>query len=64
VQDNLPFGGVGVSGMGAYHGHTGFRLFSHDKPVFRERRLSGAALLRPPFGKLFDLTLNLVGRIA
>ena len=52
AQENLPFGGVGDSGIGAYHGEYGFRLFSKEKPVFEQSRLSGTWLLRPPYGKL------------
>jgi coniferyl-aldehyde dehydrogenase len=58
AQANLPFGGVGESGSGAYHGETGFIRFSHEKPVFTEHLLSGTPLLRPPFGCLFSLTLR------
>ncbi len=52
AQENLPFGGVGDSGSGAYHGEHGFRLFSKEKPVFVQSRLAGTWLLRPPYGKL------------
>ncbi|NKE64396.1 coniferyl aldehyde dehydrogenase [Ramlibacter sp. RBP-2] len=50
AQENLPFGGVGDSGIGAYHGEWGFRLFSKEKPVFEQSRLARTAMLRPPFG--------------
>ena len=58
VQDDLPFGGVGASGFGAYHGIEGFRAFSHQKAVFDVGRWNGGALLRPPFGRLTDLILS------
>ena len=58
VQDDLPFGGVGPSGVGAYHGIEGFRAFSHRKAVFEVGRWNGGALLRPPFGGLTNLILN------
>jgi coniferyl-aldehyde dehydrogenase len=58
VQDNLPFGGVGASGFGAYHGIEGFRTFSHQKSVFDVGRWNGGALLRPPFGRLTNIILN------
>lgn len=45
--ESLPFGGVGPSGMGAYHGRDGFRTFSHAKAVFRPAE--GPDLMRPPF---------------
>jgi coniferyl-aldehyde dehydrogenase len=58
VQDDLPFGGVGGSGFGAYHGIEGFRTFSHQKSVFDVGRWNGGALLRPPFGRLTNIILN------
>jgi coniferyl-aldehyde dehydrogenase len=57
VQDDLPFGGVGASGFGAYHGIEGFRAFSHQKAVFDVGRWNGGALLRPPFGRLTNIIL-------
>lgn len=53
AQHGLPFGGVGPSGMGGYHGEHGFRTFSHLKPVFSQARYNGAGLLAPPYGALF-----------
>ncbi len=49
--ESLPFGGVGDSGMGAYHGEQGFRTFSHARAVYRQTRLDLAGLLglRPPY---------------
>jgi coniferyl-aldehyde dehydrogenase len=58
----LPFGGVGASGIGAYHGEFGFQTFSHRRAVFLQSRLNGAWLLYPPFGRLTDLVLRLLGR--
>lgn len=55
--DDLPFGGVGPSGMGAYHGIEGFRSMSHAKGVFVQGRWNLPGLLRAPFGKLADLAL-------
>ena len=51
AQDDLPFGGVGPSGMGSYHGPEGFRTFSHARSVFRQRRFNGAPLLYPPYDR-------------
>ncbi|HET7332487.1 coniferyl aldehyde dehydrogenase [Dyella sp.] len=62
AQHRLPFGGVGASGMGAYHGEVGFRTFSKMKPVFRQSRLNGIALLNPPYGKRFQRMLKLLIR--
>jgi len=50
VNDDLPFGGVGESGVGSYHGDEGFKTFSHAKSVFSRGRISLAPLLFPPFG--------------
>ncbi|MEO5625580.1 MAG: coniferyl aldehyde dehydrogenase, partial [Dokdonella sp.] len=47
AQHDLPFGGVGASGMGAYHGEDGFRTFSRMKPVFHQARLNFVGLLNP-----------------
>ncbi|MEW6422125.1 MAG: aldehyde dehydrogenase family protein [Deinococcota bacterium] len=47
----LPFGGVGPSGMGRYHGEYGFRTFSHERAVLREGRASGIRFLYPPYGR-------------
>ena len=62
AQEDLPFGGVGPSGIGAYHGSEGFRTFSNAKPVFHDNRLSGSALLRPPYGRLFRIVTRLLYR--
>jgi coniferyl-aldehyde dehydrogenase len=53
AQEDLPFGGVGPSGMGSYHGHDGFKTFSHAKAVFTQSKLNVAELagLRPPYGE-------------
>ncbi len=53
AQEDLPFGGVGPSGMGAYHGYDGFRTFSHAKSIFTQSKLNVAefAGLRPPYGE-------------
>jgi coniferyl-aldehyde dehydrogenase len=58
VQDDLPFGGVGPSGFGAYHGIEGFRTFSHKKAVYQQGRWNGGALIKPPFGQLTDMVLS------
>jgi coniferyl-aldehyde dehydrogenase len=55
--DDLPFGGVGASGIGAYHGEEGFKGLSHTKGVFEQAKWSPAALLRPPFGRVADVVL-------
>jgi coniferyl-aldehyde dehydrogenase len=62
-QDNLPFGGVGASGTGAYHGEHGFRTFSKEKAVFYQRRLNGARLLYPPYGPRFEAVMRWLRRL-
>jgi len=63
AQVDLPFGGVGPSGMGHYHGFEGFETFSKKKPVFFQARRNGSAMLYPPYGKVANLMLNfLIGR--
>mgnify|MGYP000882120483 FL=1 len=54
AQDDLPFGGVGPSGMGCYHGFAGFETFSVKKAVFRQSRLSAIGLFKPPYGAVFE----------
>ena len=51
AQDDLPFGGVGPSGMGHYHGYEGFLTFSKAKAVLIKQRFNGARLIYPPYGK-------------
>jgi len=55
AQENLPFGGVGASGSGAYHGEHGFLAFSKQKPIYQQARLNGFGLFRPPYGRVFDM---------
>ena len=62
-NENLPFGGVGASGYGAYHGERGFLTFSHQKPVFAQARATPGRLLYPPYGERFEATLRLLKRI-
>ena len=65
AQHNLPFGGVGPSGMGHYHGFDGFQTFSKKRGVMVQRRWSATALLRPPYRRkrwLIQLLLRLARR--
>ena len=61
AQEELPFGGVGPSGMGAYHGHTGFKTFSHAKSIYRQSKLNVAKLagMLPPYGKATESTIKM-----
>jgi acyl-CoA reductase-like NAD-dependent aldehyde dehydrogenase len=52
LQDDLPFGGVGASGMGRTHGRYGFDALSNKKAVLRQPRINTTWLLRPPYGAL------------
>lgn len=60
AQENLPFGGVGKSGIGAYHGEAGFNTFSHLKPVFYQSRFSSGALLHPPYTEKTTKVLSIL----
>lgn len=61
-QHDLPFGGVGDSGMGHYHGHEGFETFSKMRPVFYQTRLSTMKFLWPPYGKFANTVLKFLIR--
>ena len=61
-QEHLPFGGVGASGMGAYHGKSGFDTFSQLKPIFRQSMFNGVFLLKPPYGRRFANMMKLMSR--
>jgi coniferyl-aldehyde dehydrogenase len=50
-MEDLPFGGIGPSGMGSYHGLDGFRTFSHAKAVFKQAKMDVTAMIRPPYGE-------------
>lgn len=58
LQEDLPFGGVGPSGTGAYHGNDGFRRFSHARSVYRHAPFDLAKLMRPPFTSFKQRLLN------
>jgi len=60
ANDDLPFGGIGASGMGQYHGNEGFKTFSHGKTVLSRGRINLGTLLFPPFGnKIHQLVYKL-----
>ena len=62
-QHDLPFGGVGESGMGHYHGYEGFVTFSKLRPVFYQAGFSTLKYLSPPYGKLADTLIKLILKI-
>jgi coniferyl-aldehyde dehydrogenase len=53
AQEDLPFGGVGPSGMGSYHGYDGFLEFSHKKAVYTQTGSELLAMMRPPYGEKY-----------
>jgi len=61
MQEELPFGGVGPSGMGAYHGYKGFQTFSHAKSIYKQAKVDVAKLggLKPPYGKNTENTIKM-----
>lgn len=62
AHEGLPFGGVGESGWGAYHGETGFLRFTQQKPVLVQSRFSMGHLFYPPYGRRFDQIMGLLKR--
>jgi coniferyl-aldehyde dehydrogenase len=58
AQESQPFGGVGESGYGTYHGEHGFRAFSKEKPVYYQSRLGLLPMLLPPYGRRLDAVLG------
>ena len=63
AQHDLPFGGVGASGMGHYHGYEGFLTFSKLRPVFYQAPFSALKLLQPPYGRRADRMLDWILRL-
>ena len=59
-QHDLPFGGVGESGMGHYHGYEGFATFSKLRPVYYQGAFNAFKYLAPPYGKLADKVTSLL----
>ena len=63
AHEELPFGGVGASGIGAYHGEASFLTFTHRKPVFTQPRFAATRLLQPPYGKAFEKVVALLRKL-
>ncbi len=63
AQHDLPFGGVGASGMGHYHGYEGFQTFSKLRPVFYQAKFSALKIFAPPYGKLAHRALAFLLRL-
>ncbi|MCZ4250139.1 coniferyl aldehyde dehydrogenase [Pseudoalteromonas shioyasakiensis] len=62
-QHDLPFGGVGASGMGHYHGYEGFLTFSKLRPVFYQAKFSSVKFLMPPYGRFADKLLAFLSKL-
>ena len=63
AHEHLPFGGVGESGLGAYHGETGFRRFTHEKAVFLQSRWAQGQFFYPPYGPRLQRLMGLIRRL-
>ncbi len=63
AQENLPFGGVGESGLGRYHGQAGFDSFSHLKPVYYQARMNANGIIRPPYTPLKKRLIRWLSRL-
>lgn len=63
LQHGIPFGGVGASGMGHYHGHDGFLEMSKLRPVFTFPKVGKPELFYPPYGKSHDLLYRVLNRL-
>ena len=63
AHPHLPFGGVGESGWGAYHGEAGFLRLTQQKPVLLQSKWARGDLFYPPYGRRFDQVMGLLKRI-
>lgn len=63
AQHDMPFGGVGASGMGHYHGYEGFLTFSKMRPVFYQANLSTVKYLHPPYGDFAKKVINFMAKL-
>jgi coniferyl-aldehyde dehydrogenase len=61
--ETMPFGGVGESGMGAYHGEDGFLTFTKRTPVYKQSRWTGTHMMRPPYAGRFDKMVSLLRKL-
>ncbi|WP_298353390.1 coniferyl aldehyde dehydrogenase [Rhodoblastus sp.] len=62
VVEDLPFGGIGPSGLGAYHGETGFQTFSHRRAVYHQGPIDPKFFLRPPYSRIFPAIFRFLMR--
>jgi aldehyde dehydrogenase (NAD+) len=63
ANPHLPFGGVGESGQGSYHGWYGFRAFSHERSVFTQRAGGAIGLFDPPYERKTQWLLKMLGQL-
>ncbi len=63
AQHDLPFGGIGNSGTGQYHGFEGFMEFSKLRPVFHQAPFSSTAALTPPYGSFADRIYHAIKKL-
>ena len=63
AQHDLPFGGIGPSGMGHYHGYEGFLTFSKLRPVFKQAPISSLKFLYPPYGNLANKVIGTLSKL-
>lgn len=63
AQHNLPFGGVGASGMGHYHGFDGFKTFSKKRAVMHQKRFAASDMLHPPFTGFKKKLIHIMGKL-
>ena len=63
AHENLPFGGVGESGWGSYHGHAGFLRFTHEKSVLTQSSMGMGHLFYPPYGPRFEQVTSMLKRM-
>lgn len=61
--ETMPFGGVGESGMGAYHGEDGFLTFTKRTPVYKQSRWTGTHMMRPPYGSRFEKMVSILRKL-
>ncbi len=62
AQDDLPFGGIGPSGMGHYHGREGFETFTKTKAIFEQSKVNAMPLIKPPYGRVIDALMKVLLR--
>jgi coniferyl-aldehyde dehydrogenase len=62
-QHDIPFGGIGASGMGHYHGYEGFLTFSKMRPVFYQANITSMKFLHPPYGDFAKKVINFMAKL-